>query len=294
MTRRVFFLGLIAYGLLTGLFYRIVNLIDRIGWTDAAVYVFSISVIVWVAVYIGLELIIEADDDESVGELDEAVGITGLLLCSIPYAPLAWLGLTILTGWLVITTVPQTTLHRGALILLATTFPMLWSRVIFKFLSGPILLVDAWIVAKLLGTSNEGTHIAFVDKSGFLEVSPACSSWANISLVLLTWMVISQYQRRRWQVVDLGWCALMVLTVVAINTIRMAMMGISEEHYFLIHGTVGSTFISWVLCLWGTRSDWTSPDFRIRLRGVYVDLAHLVIALPSAGIQPRGLCIFPQ
>src|ERR1700730_3782784 len=72
------------------------------------------------------------------------------------------------------------------------------------------------------------------------------------------------------------------LTVVAINTIRMAMMGISEEHYFLIHGTVGSTFISWVLCLWGTRSDWTSPDFRIRLRGVYVDLAHLVIALPSA------------
>jgi len=194
----------------------------------------------------------------------------------------------------VITTVPQTTLHRGALILLATTFPMLWSRVIFRFLSGPILLADAWIVAKLLGTSNEGTHIAFVDKSGFLEVSPACSSWANISLVLLTWMVISQYQRRRWQVVDLGWCALMVLTVVAINTIRMAMMGISEEHYFLIHGTVGSTFISWVLCLWGTRSDWTSPDFRIRLRGVYVDLAHLVIALPSAGIQPRGLCIFPQ
>ena len=264
MTRRVFFLGLIAYGLLTSLFYRIFNLIDRIGWTDAAVYVFSISVIVWVAVYIGLELIIEADDDESVGELDEAVGITGLLLCSIPYAPLAWLGLTILTGWLVITTVPQTTLHRGALILLATTFPMLWSRVIFKFLSGPILLVDAWIVAKLLGTSNEGTHIAFVDKSGFLEVSPACSSWANISLVLLTWMVISQYQRRQWQVVDLGWCALVVLTVVAINTIRMAMMGISEEHYFLIHGTLGSTIISWMivgvtvaLCLWGTRSDWT-------------------------------------
>ena len=92
MTRRVFFLGLIAYGLLTGLFYRIINLIDRVGWTDAAVYVFSISVIVWVAVYIGLELIIEADDDESVGKLDEAVGITGLLLCSIPYAPLAWLG----------------------------------------------------------------------------------------------------------------------------------------------------------------------------------------------------------
>ena len=67
MTRRVFFLGLIAYGLLTGLFYRIINLIDRVGWTDAAVYVFSISIIVWVAVYIGLELIIEADDENPWG-----------------------------------------------------------------------------------------------------------------------------------------------------------------------------------------------------------------------------------
>jgi hypothetical protein len=63
-----------------------------------------------------------------------------------------------------------------------------------------------------------------------------------------------------------------VLTVVAINTIRMAMMGISEEHYFLIHGTVGSTIISWMivgvtvaLCLWGTRSDWTKIQKTVRL-----------------------------
>jgi len=154
------------------------------------------------------------------------VSIIGLLLCSIPYAPVCWLGVTILTGWLVITTVPQTSMHRGALILLATTFPMLWSRVIFRFLSEPILLADAWIVAKLLNTANEGTHIQFVDKSGVLEVSPACSSWANVSLVLLTWIVLCQYQKRAWQLLDLGWCALVVLTVVGINTIRMAMMGI--------------------------------------------------------------------
>jgi hypothetical protein len=183
-------------------------------------------------------------------------------LCSIPYAPVCWLGVTILTGWLVITTVPQTSMHRGALILLATTFPMLWSRVIFRFLSEPILQADAWIVAKLLNTANEGTHIQFVDKSGVLEVSPACSSWANVSLVLLTWIVLCQYQKRAWQLLDLGWCALVVLTVVGINTIRMAMMGISEQHYFLIHGTVGSTITSWmivgatvILCLWGTRSN---------------------------------------
>jgi hypothetical protein len=60
----------------------------------------------------------------------------------------------------------------------------------------------------------------------------------------------------------LGLCALVILTVVGINTIRMAMMGISEQHYVSIHGTVGSTITSWmivgvtvVLCLWGTRSN---------------------------------------
>jgi hypothetical protein len=272
MIRRVFFLGLITYGLLTGLLYRIVNLIDRIGWTDAAVYVFAISVIVWVAIFIGLDLIVADDDDEPVGKADEVVGIFGLLLCSIPYAPVCWLGITILTGWLVITTIPQTRMHRGAVILLATTFPMLWSRVIFRLFSEPFLLADAWIVAKLLNTTNEGTHISFVDKSGILAVSRECSSWANVSLVLLTWMVVSQYQKRPFRVTDLGWCALVVLTVVGINTIRMAMMAISEEHYFLIHGTVGSTIISWVivgatvaLCLWGTRSDWTKNQKTVRM-----------------------------
>jgi hypothetical protein len=272
MTRRIFFLGLITYGLLTGLIYRIVALIDRIGWTDAAVYVFSISVIVWVAIYIGVDLIAADDDDEPVGKLDEVVGIIGLLLCSIPYAPECWLGVTILTGWLVITTVPQTSMHRGALILLATSFPMLWSRVIFRFLSEPILLADAWIVAKLLNTANEGTHIYFADKSGVLEVSPACSSWANVSLVLLTWIVLCQYQKRAWQLLDLGWYALVILTVVGINTIRMAMMGISEQYYVLIHGTVGSTITSWmivgatvVLCLWGTRSSRMKNQKSIRI-----------------------------
>ena len=59
---------------------------------------------------------------------------------------------------------------------------------------------------------------------------------------------------------DFGWCALVVLTVVGINTIRMAMMGISESHYVMIYGTVGSTITSWMivgatvaLCLLGTR-----------------------------------------
>ena len=78
----------------------------------------------------------------------------------------------------------------------------------------------------------------------------------------LTWIVLCQYQKRAWQLLDLAWCALVILTVVGINTIRMAMMGISEQHYILIHGTVGSTITSWmivgatvVLCLWGTRSN---------------------------------------
>ena len=71
---------------------------------------------------------------------------------------------------------------------------------------------------------------------------------------------------------DLGWCALVVLTVVGINIIRMAMMGISERNYFLIHGTVGSTIISWMivgatvaLCLWGTRSDWTKNQKTVKI-----------------------------
>jgi len=92
MTRRSFFLGLISYGLLTGLIYRIVALIDRIGWVDAAVYVFSISVIVWVAIYIGVDLIAADDDDEPVGETGRSGGYnwTALVLDSLCAGMLAW------------------------------------------------------------------------------------------------------------------------------------------------------------------------------------------------------------
>jgi len=52
----------------------------------------------------------------------------------------------------------------------------------------------------------------------------------------------------------------------------MAMMGISEQYYVLIHGTVGSTITSWmivgatvVLCLWGTRSSGMKNQKSIRI-----------------------------
>jgi hypothetical protein len=71
---------------------------------------------------------------------------------------------------------------RGALILLAMTAPMLWSRLLFQIFAKPILNIDATLVSVLLGTDRSGNMVGFLDGSGYMIVLPACSSLANMSL----------------------------------------------------------------------------------------------------------------
>jgi hypothetical protein len=63
--------------------------------------------------------------------------------------------------------------RRGALILLALTVPMLWSRLLFAFFAKFFLLIDATFVAWLLGTAQDGNIVRFADGSGNMVILPA-------------------------------------------------------------------------------------------------------------------------
>ena len=76
------------------------------------------------------------------------------------------------------------TSRRGAFILLATTVPMLWSRVLFHLFANFILGVDASLVSWILGTHRIGNAVEFADSSAQLVIFPACSSLANASLAV--------------------------------------------------------------------------------------------------------------
>src|SRR5262249_32068457 len=136
---------------------------------------------------------------------------------------------------------------RGALILLAMTAPMLWSRLLFQIFAKPILDIDAALVALLLGTHRTGNMVGFLDGSGYMVVLPACSSLAHMSLALLCWVPTRQWVGHRWSGKDIIWAGLACASVIAVNVTRLSLMGLSHRHYEAIHNTWGDMITSSIM-----------------------------------------------
>jgi hypothetical protein len=131
-------------------------------------------------------------------------------------------------------------MRRGAVILLAMTVPMFWSRLFFQLFANFILEIDASLVGWLLGADRTGNMVRFANDSGYLVIMPACSSLANMSLAFLCWITVSEFAGHRRALSDLGWCLLACGSVLAVNVGRLSLMGISVRHYEAIHSQIGS------------------------------------------------------
>jgi hypothetical protein len=243
--RGEFFAGLFALGCASGLASRIIQSINRLGWTDALFHTFEVSAIVWVSCAAGVSLVLR---DRTIGVRSSELALAAGFLCLVilPIGPLSWLAVTALSLYLVISPNAAWS-RRGALILLAVTVPMLWSRLLFQFFANLILEIDASLVGWILGTHRTGAIIEFVDSSGVLVILPACSSLANMSLAFLCWITVSQLVNHKTSVYDLLWCLLACISVVAVNVTRLSLMGWSQWHYVTLHGpwgdAVGNTII---------------------------------------------------
>lgn len=238
LPRGDFFAGLFVLGCLSGLASRIIRSIDRVGWTDAFFNTFDVSVIIWISCAAGVSLVVR---DRTLGirprELALAAGF--VVLSILPIGPLSWLAVTALSLYLVLSTNVATS-RRGALILLGTTVPMLWSRLLFHFFANPILQIDASLVSWILRTHRTGDIVGFADGSGVLVILPSCSSLANVSLAFLCWVTVSQLVRHKPSPYDLLWCLMACLSVIVVNVIRISFMGLSQWHYTVAHTPLGN------------------------------------------------------
>jgi len=163
--------------------------------------------------------------------------------------------------------------RTGAIILLATTVPMLWSLLLFNFFANFILGIDASFVGWLLGTHRTGNVVDFADNSGALVILRPCSSLANMSLAFLCWVTISQSVRHRWSPRDALWCLLACMSVIAVNVTRMSLMGLSQWHYQAVHNQWGDTVSNLII---------VGLTIGISLLGVRHELFSRTISPPSA------------
>jgi hypothetical protein len=245
LPRGEFFAGLFTVGCASGLATRIINSVDRLGWTDALFNTFEISVIVWISCSTGIFLVVR-DRTMGVRSSELAMGAGFVFLVILPIGSLSWLAVTALSLYIIVFTNVASS-RRGAFILLATTVPMLWSQLLLQFFANLILQIDASLVGWILGTHRTGHIVEFADGSGFLIIWPACSSLANVSFAFLCWVTMSQLVGHKKSAYDLLWCLLACISVIAVNVARISLMGLSEWHYITVHGpwgeVVGNTII---------------------------------------------------
>ena len=116
---------------------------------------------------------------------------------------------------------------------------LLWSRFVFQFFAPLLLELDARFVEVLLGTERVGNMLRFADDLGYMVITPACTSFGNISLAFLCWVTITQWAKHRWAPMDLVWSSLACASVVAVNVTRIALTGLSRGNYEAIHNETG-------------------------------------------------------
>jgi hypothetical protein len=246
MPRDEFFAGLYILGCANGLLGRIIQSLHFDGWTGAILAV-DMNVIVLFAAFAGVSALLGEKKKDDIRAADFAVAVIFLGLVSLPIFALSWVAVTGLSLYILLFANGGSERRRGALILLALTVPMLWSRLLFQFFAKTILDVDATLVAWLLGTERVGNMVNFADGSGYMVVLAACSSLANMSIAFLCWVSITQWAKHRWSAMDLVWSSLACASVIIVNVTRISLMGVSRGHYEAIHSQWGDFVVSSIM-----------------------------------------------
>lgn len=243
MPRNEFLTVLFFFGCANGFVAKINATVRRAGWVDAAVGMFDISVIVLGACAAGLWFTMWRGKQLAT-PTDVAVGVIALALIALPVGAFSWLAVSGLALYILLFTNADMPVRRGAIILLAVTVPMLWSRLLFEFFANFILEIDASLVGWLLGTDRTGNIVRFAHDGGYLVIFSGCSSLANMSLAFLCWVAVSECAGHRRSVGDLWWCLLACGSVLIINVGRMSIMGLSLRHYEALHSPIGEALTS--------------------------------------------------
>jgi hypothetical protein len=141
----------------------------------------------------------------------------------------------------------------------------LWAHFIPILFSGPLERLDLHAVTLLTGGAAKGNYMDYRHGPGGIIVAWGCTSFANASFALLLWMALTRTLRPMPKSGEWRNLAAVFMTIFAINTVRLALMGQSVETYQRLHGATGNFWLSMLLfgatlawCLFGLRHELVS------------------------------------
>jgi exosortase/archaeosortase family protein len=245
LTRSSLFAGLVAVGFANGISEKVYRSVADNGFATAIFNTFDISIILWGACFAALAMFSLASAEDGLRRGDGLVSLLAGLAFLAPVPALSWLGLSLIAVHLRRTASDDPT-RRAAAIVFALTIPLFWARLAFAAFSGTILHIDARLVGWMIGTVPVANVVPLADGSGSLFIAPGCSSLANLSLVWVSAAVFVNLRSGRWTLPAIGWTAACAAAVIAINILRIGLIGFYPSQYDLLHGPVGASAAGWL------------------------------------------------
>lgn len=262
LDRSRLFLWLFAIAALNAFAGLALSSIAVAGWAGAALNLFGVSAILWLALAAGVQLMRAAPEGDPATRRDWVVAGAGLFAIFLPSATISSAALTLFALYALATSVPASPLRRAAIIFLAVSGATLWGRLVLAAFSHPLLDLDAFFVGRIAGVAQEGNLIAFADGSGTMAVAPGCSSLQGISLALVFWATVNQWFGVPIGRRSLAWLGAAVVATVAVNVLRIAALSHFPAHFDSIHGGLGWHVAAWTtmilvaaLCVYGARRE---------------------------------------
>jgi exosortase/archaeosortase family protein len=258
LNKLVFCLLCVAFP--NGLYLRISQSIAESGLDAALLGTFNISAVILIALWLCLQ-VAQTTDFDAPRMLDYAAIAIAYIFALAPVSALAWVGLTGLSLYFLVTRPGNPSIQRTFWLLLAICFSCLWSRQVFRLFVDHILQFDTLLVATFSGRPWSDNLIKAADGVTTLQVLESCSSFSNMSLAFLGWISARSYYGTRGLRRSMLFIALSCTLVVLINTIRIGLIALRPDQYDLIHGAVGAGIASVIsavsiaaVSIWGARA----------------------------------------
>lgn len=233
-------------GFANGILSRIEQSLFAQGWALSSVNLFDVSAIIWLGLLAAAALFLS--DRSAPSQLDYFVIIAAMFAFVVPWGHASWLGLTALAVYVLFNR-PADPTRRGAMVTLAVCAAAFWGRAILHAVGDPLLEADAALASFLTGAERIGNTLQLNEGDPFVWIEPYCSSVTNLSLAILSVVLVVEWERLDWDRSQFLRVLLACAFVIFVNCLRISAVLVFPEQFELIHGPRGAMAVSWILVI---------------------------------------------
>ena len=229
---------------------KVIDAFAQLGPANALAGGLGLSWAFWLSLALCIRLAL-IEEDQPAGAKDLWVCGAGLAAALLPISPVSSLACTALALFLLLDRTVGVYLKAAAMVALAISVQLLWSRLLMLFFVGPVADLDAHLVGLITRTPVHGNMVGFADGSHRMSILEACTSVQNASVALMLFVAIVRTFRPKPRTSELYFILGLFISVVVVNLIRLTLMAQNIEMFHLVHGDIGWPVINAIITVVG-------------------------------------------